>query len=194
MAKNSKPKTQSFSWSNLPDELVIQLGRKISGVSFSEIGKKGALKYLKNKITDDFLKDSKDILFDVWLKNDLIAAATIVDRYIRRNLGPSSSKHKDNLKFIKKTRFTKKARGVVGEVLRERGRRVTTEFAHDKKVPAYMELVTKDQKQDTRESYQYQKDAGIALEKHFINQSAQKGLLVLPTGAGKTYTSISWLN
>ena len=58
-----------------------------------------------------------------------------------------------------------------------------------------MPLVPAIQKPDSRKPFQYQVDAWENLNKH-LNQSQQgvfNGLLVMPTGSGKTYTTVRWL-
>ncbi len=44
-----------------------------------------------------------------------------------------------------------------------------------------------------KQPFPHQLEAFEALNKTFKDKSAKSGLLVLPTGAGKTFTSVRWL-
>lgn len=45
----------------------------------------------------------------------------------------------------------------------------------------------------SKKPYPFQEEAYKELNKFYDNNSNKKGLLILPTGAGKTFTSVSWL-
>ena len=54
-------------------------------------------------------------------------------------------------------------------------------------------IITPKQGKNTRIPYEHQKDAMDALTKLNDNKESYSGLIVLPTGGGKTYTAASWL-
>lgn len=54
-------------------------------------------------------------------------------------------------------------------------------------------IITPKQGKNTRIPYEHQKDAMVALTKLNDNKESYSGLIVLPTGGGKTYTAATWL-
>ena len=54
-------------------------------------------------------------------------------------------------------------------------------------------IITPKQGKNTRIPYEHQKDAMDALTNLDNIKSSYSGLIVLPTGGGKTYTAATWL-
>ena len=54
-------------------------------------------------------------------------------------------------------------------------------------------IITPKQGKNTRIPYEHQKDAMNALTNLDNSKSSYSGLIVLPTGGGKTYTAATWL-
>jgi superfamily II DNA or RNA helicase len=189
-----------FSWDPFDDRTVLELARDL-GFRGSE----GAARaFLADKVVrpnDDFVRGARDTLARVWLPQHVGIGTSIVRELFDRHIGPRGTMPEDAqgcADYIKRCRNSSGLRDLLfsrlisyGDLDREGG-----DWEDDGFVPRFGILQPKKQQPDARPPYSHQEEAWRKLSAHLDDPKAEgtfKGVLVMPTGSGKTFTAARWL-
>ncbi len=150
--------------------------------------------------TPRFVREHKDVLVHHWLPT-YKGARTIVDRLLDAGVGPMGSPRSQNgyVRYVDKTRRSKTLVHVLLDALLRFGdadREGDDDGGDDSFVRRFAVLDVATQPADPREPHDYQRDAWERLSAHLAESESTgsfRGLLVMPTGAGKTFTAVRWL-
>jgi superfamily II DNA or RNA helicase len=189
-----------FSWDSFDDATVRALAE---GYGFEGPPAHGdARRYLTYRVkrpTPDFVGDNKDVLARVWVPQ-YAGAAQLVARLIDEGVGPMSrprtpAGYRD---YIESTRNSKTLRRVLCDAMIRFGDadRSDADVDDGSFVPRFAVLERSAQEADRRTPHDYQKEAWNRLSAHLAeaaSSGAFQGLVVMPTGAGKTFTAVRWL-
>jgi superfamily II DNA or RNA helicase len=190
-----------FSWDVFNDEtvksLVAAFGEDITTITGAMARKKLSQQFVRPD--EEFVKQTKDALVEVWLPQ-YTDAKLIVDHLRDEGIGPmcKARNQKDYVRYIKQTRNCLTLRKLLVDALLHFG---GDEHYHDLSeglIPRFAVLKIADQPVDRREGHDYQQRAWEALSANLSLAEAEaskvfNGLLVMPTGAGKTFTTVRWL-
>ena len=190
-----------FTWKNFDPATVTALAA-FMGHAHSEDGR-DAVDFLTSKVRRPdlrFVHDYKDALVHQWLPH-YAGAKHIVDRLIDANVGPGGSPRSQGgyVRYVDKTRRGKTLDNVLLQALLRFGdadRQSAEDDGAGDFVPRFAVLDTTAQGSDPRELHDYQTAAGEQLTRHLaesVSTGAFRGLLVMPTGSGKTFTAVRWL-
>lgn len=185
-----------FSWDAFENATVAALA--------DELGHSGggAREWLEEQVkrpTPEMVRATKDVLVHTWLPN-YPGTKHIVDRLLDAGIGPmgSPSTREECVQYIKKCRNSKSLRRYVCEAMLRFGdkdRDPEADTALDF-VPRFAILQPTQQGSDERKPHPHQLDAWDKLNAHLAESKSTgvfQGLMVMPTGSGKTYTSVRWL-
>lgn len=148
------------------------------------------------------LKD--DEIFDMvryeWLPKQS-RLGNVVEQLIERNLGPGGRPRSESgyVKYLRDCRRSSQFRGILLKELRSAGDSGPTKrevSPMDGGLQSRWVLAIAKQQDDGRQAHDYQKEAWNRLSAELARHDAGakvKGLLVMPTGSGKTYTTVRWL-
>jgi hypothetical protein len=187
-----------FSWDAFDDKTVEALADACGYNDRTRaMDRRTWLSEVKKRPDDDFVFATKDILIDTWLAQ-YNGTPNIVDELIRRGLGGSNRRPRSTkgmLDFIRNTRNTVRFREPLLDALRSYGDH------HRRETPlgsfrAFSHIVPANQSPDAREPHAYQRDAWQHLTTElgkFDRNHKFQGMLVMPTGSGKTFTTTRWL-
>lgn len=151
--------------------------------------------------TPEFVQATKAALERTWLPN-YPGARQFVERLIDQGIGPMGRprSQKGYVDYIRACRNSGTIRGLLAEALirfGDRDRDPGSDGAIDGvAVPRFALLKTASQPEDSRRPYPHQEDAWRRLSAHLAEAEATgvfEGLLVMPTGSGKTFTAARWL-
>jgi superfamily II DNA or RNA helicase len=155
-----------------------------------------------------FVAAAKSVLEDVWLPKHPRTARQIVNFLLGVGIGPRISPTTDDghLDYIRKCRNSKTLRMIVATALigfgdSDRNQDGSDESDEegvitDSTIPCFGIVDPRKQSVDPRKPYDYQERAWDALSRYWAETRSNgpfRGLLVMPTGSGKTYTTVSWL-
>lgn len=186
-----------FSWDAFDDRTVSSLATELGFA-----GSDGARAWLADRVkrpTPDFVGEVKDILVATWLP-EYAGAGHIVDRLLDAGVGSMRNARSQNgyVKYIAECRNSKRLRQYISEAMLRFGDvdRVGDAEAVADFVPRFATLRVRDQPRDPRRPHAYQVLAWEKLSGHLAearNTGVFQGLLVMPTGSGKTYTAVRWI-
>jgi len=193
-----------FSWDNFDDETVAALATAYGYTRSSGRSTRDWLGENVKRPNEQFVKATKGVLEDVWLPNHPRTAKQIVNFLLGVGIGPRIPPKSDdgNLDYIRKCRNSSTLRAILATALLgfgdSDGKDVLNEdgVITDSVLPCFGLIDPKKQKRDERKPYEYQQEAWEALSRYWAQTRRNgrfRGLLVMPTGSGKTYTAVSWL-
>jgi type III restriction/modification enzyme restriction subunit len=189
-----------FSWDPFDASTVLELPRDI-GYSDDPAG---VLAYLVDRVArpnDDFIRRTKDTLARVWLPQHAGVGASIVRELFDMNIGPRGPMP-DNAaacaEYIIRCRNSSRLRDLLFSRLISFGDVGSDGHAADDNdfIPSFGVLVPGKQVGDQRRAYAHQEQAWAKLDAHLREAGPKgvfKGVLVMPTGSGKTFTAAHWL-
>jgi len=187
-----------FSWDAFDDRLVEALARNWD-YSGDRQGARAWLSGFVKRPHDAFIRASKDVLVRTWLP-EYDGAKQIVDRLLDAGIGPLGSPRSqtDYVRYVAECRNSPRLRQYLlesmlrfGDAAPEEGRTDGLEFT-----PRFAILEPARQQPDSRTPRTDQREAWNKLSAHFAESRSTgvfQGLLVMPTGSGKTYTAVRWL-
>lgn len=189
-----------FSWQPFDDRTVQELAREIG---FSG-DKSEARSYLAERVArpnDEFVSRTKDVLTRVWLPQHSGIGTAIVRQLFDWGVGPLGAMPTDAAgcaAYIGRCRNRSRLRDQLVSSLRRYGDvgREGEITGDEDFVPSFGVVVPSKQVNDRRQPYPHQEAAWKKLDDHFReagNDGVFRGILVMPTGSGKTFTAAHWL-
>lgn len=189
-----------FSWDPFDDRTALELARDIGFRG----GAADSRKYLVDRVArpnDGFIRETKDTLAGVWLPQHAGMGAAIVRELFDLRIGPMGAVPQDAAgcaEYVRRCRNSTRLRELLfsrlisyGDVGREGDATGDDEF-----IPSFGVLVPSRQSGDRRRPYPHQEEAWAKLDAHLREAGENgvfKGVLVMPTGSGKTFTAAHWL-
>lgn len=149
--------------------------------------------------TPEFVGDVRETLINTWLP-EYRGLDALVERLAEAGLGPGTRPRTPSgrLSFVRSTRSSKRFRQFVLEAMLRFGDQ--DRAGPDDGVEDFMRRFAivrpAEQAPDPREPHPYQLEAWDRLRAHLAEAEhggVFRGLLVMPTGSGKTYTAVRWL-
>jgi superfamily II DNA or RNA helicase len=186
-----------FSWEPFDDQTVLELARNI-GFNGEASGARAHLLRQVARPNDDFVRRTKDALASAWLPRHGGIAKAIVRELFDMDIGRRGPMPEDAdgcADYVKRCRNTSRLRDLLFRALISYGDRGDEGFDEDF-VPSFGVVVPKKQTLDQRQPYGHQEEAWAKLDAHLREAGDDgdfKGVLVMPTGSGKTYTAARWL-
>lgn len=186
-----------FRWDAFSDKTVHAL----AAAKGFRADPKEAREWLADRVkrpTPDFVGEMKDVLVRYWLP-EYAGTEKIVDYLLDAGIGPLGSPRSQNgyVRYVDECRNSKRLRHVLWEAMVRFG---DMDAPPDDNgldfTPRFATLDVKGQPADTRKPHAYQQEAWNRLSAHLAESRSTgvfQGLLVMPTGSGKTYTSVRWL-
>jgi len=189
-----------FSWDPFDDRTVLELARDLG---FSGPAG-GARPYLVGRVArpnDDFIRRTKNTLARAWLPQHPGIGTSVVRELFDRHIGPLGAMPQDAegcAQYVARCRNTSGLRDLLFSRLvsygdQDREGEVGTD---EDFVPRFGVLLPKQGSPDGRRPFPHQEEAWSKLSAHLDDPGAAgvfKGVLVMPTGSGKTFTAARWL-
>jgi|GEM_PF-843154 len=182
-------------WDKFDENTIVKLVQAMDGPHGNPMTARQWLKARVPNPTLDFVRDYKSVLLRTWLLtyNDLEG---IVARLMDAGVGPLGKKptsRDELLRYIEKTKATKTLQTFVLEAMLRFPEKLPEDW-----IPSGSKIILnpKDQPPDQREPHPFQEEAWDQLDKalrEFESSKRFEGIVVMPTGSGKTYTAIHWL-
>ncbi|MBD2261192.1 DEAD/DEAH box helicase [Pseudanabaena sp. FACHB-2040] len=191
-----------FSWDTFTDRTIIALAQAAAGDSWylAKAAPKAWLQQHYPYPNEAFIAQTKTALEQTWLP-EYEGAKQVVDYLLDVGIGPMGSPRtqKDYVQYIQRCRNSKTVRLRLLEAMLHWGnpQRDKNDVSPFKDyVHRYVSLDPTIQPQDPRQPHDYQQEAWQKLSAHLAESEVTgrfEGLLVMPTGSGKTYTATRWL-
>lgn len=190
-----------FSWDAFDDRTVSGLALSLGYRANDDESARAFLQRKVKRPSPDFVGDHKDAILDAWLSLHEGMAKYLYQRLVDEGLGPIDYRprsHKGYVEFLARTRNSKRFREFVADAMIVFGDRDRpSENATPDHLPRFAIVKPGEAPEDTRRPHDYQEAAWEALSAHLAEAEADgvfQGLLVMPTGAGKTFTAVRWLS
>ncbi len=193
IAAEQSTSPDGFSWDNFDDDTIFVLARALGHTGNST---QGATQWLSTRVpkpTPDFVRKYKNELLQTWLSG-YAGLEKIVHWLIDAGVGPMGQpgSRAEYLAYIQKTRNTKTLQTILCDAM----------LCHPKDLPEHplgrsiIILKPGESPKDQRDPHSYQEETWDKLDYDFAGSQETKpfqGLVVMPTGSGKTYTTVHWL-
>ncbi|MEO7507479.1 MAG: DEAD/DEAH box helicase [Pyrinomonadaceae bacterium] len=192
--------TYRFSWDSFDDRTVVGLAQDIGFRGDASAAKK-YLGEMRARPDDDFVRRTKNTLAQVWLPQHARIGAAIVRQLFAMDIGPRGAMPEDAegcAKYVDRCRNSSRLRDLLFSRLISFGDSGGNAdiAADDDFIPSFGVIVPNKQEADRRRPYPHQEEAWAKLDEH-LRQSRSSGVfngvLVMPTGSGKTLTAANWL-
>ncbi len=189
-----------FSWDAFEDALILQIARERGETATSAAEARVELAESVVRPNQAFARAHKELLIQ-WLAQEEKRTLDAVVQLQHLYLGPTTE-HIGTLpravEFLSKCRNSSRFREILLERFIRAGNMTKTEDdGHVELMPRHAVILDpKKQPEDRRIAHQFQKNAWSALTARLAESEATKkfrGVLEMPTGAGKTYTAVHWL-
>jgi superfamily II DNA or RNA helicase len=191
--------TYRFSWSNFDDATVSALARALGGPFHLEQARPWLEERVKRPSLD-FVRATKDVLARVWLPKHIGIAKDVFEALHNWGIGPLGPARtgEDCARYVDACRNSKTVQHVLCEALIHFGdadaemKDGALDFTG---VRRFARIDPRKQSQDPRTPHPHQVKAWEALDAHLAESAATgtfRGMLVMPTGAGKTYSVAHW--
>jgi superfamily II DNA or RNA helicase len=189
-----------FSWDAFDDALVLQIARERGETATTAAEARLQLTESILRPNQEFARAHKQLLIH-WLAQEEKRTFEVVVQLQHLGLGPSTG-HIETIpkaiEFLSKCRNSSGFRRVMLERFIRAGNVSKPEsHGHIELMPRHVVILDpKKQADDRRIPHPFQKSAWSALNTTFAEAEATKqfrGVLEMPTGAGKTYTAVHWL-
>lgn len=193
-------RTRRFTWSAFDDATVLELAKTLG---FEGRGDPRAWlsTHAPSRPDLEFVRETKKALERTWLKT-YAGTPIIVERLRDAGVGPlGAPSTRSPLEYIQACRNTSTVQRLLREALLRFGDADRAEPEDPAELaagfaPRFAILRPKDQPVDPRRAHDYQEAAWQQLSKHEASRASTQvfqGLLVMPTGAGKTFTTVHWV-
>ena len=189
-----------FSWDAFDDRSVTALAVHLGYDPSRDTTPARA--YLAQRVkrpTPEFVGDWRDVLVNTWLP-EYRGLDLLVERLIEQGLGPGRRPRtvSGRLDYVRSTRNSKRFRQYLHEAMLRFGDQDRTgpDEGIDDFIRRFAIIQPADQQPDPREPHSYQVEAWDRLSAHLAEAESGgifRGLMVMPTGSGKTYTAVRWL-
>lgn len=192
-----------FTWDNFDDEVVEELAK---AAGYQPGTPSSAREWLSSHVkrpNDQFVRDAKSTIENAWLKKWPRVARSIVEYLLVDGIGPRERPKTDDeyVAFIRRCRNSKTVRRLIYAAMVRFGDADRNELSDGDEglaspIPRFAKIAPGDQKPDDRKPHPYQEEAWELLSEAYSESHSSKdfrGLLVMPTGSGKTYTAVRWL-
>ena len=187
-----------FSWDAFDDHTVNALAVLV-GHQSSAGPPRAFLAQCVKRPNAEFVGDARHVLVNTWLPG-YGGLEALVDRLVEQGLGPGSRPRSTSgrVDYVRQTRNTSRFRQFVLEAMLRFGDqdRAGPDEGIADFVRRFAIVQPLQQSADSRQPHSYQQEAWDRLGAHAAEaeQTGQfRGLLVMPTGSGKTYTAVRWL-
>ncbi len=190
-----------FSWTPFDSDTCTALARTI-GYGGNDDGARDYLASHVKRPDDDFVRAAKDVLAQVWLPKHGGIGESIVrelfDRHIG-GMGPMPTDPKGFAKYVTECRNSSGLRDLLFQRLVSFGdqdRMEEGDTLDENFVPRFGSVTPSKQTILARSPYPHQEAAWRELDGHLAEAKGSgvfKGVLVMPTGSGKTETAVNWL-
>lgn len=188
-----------FSWDAFDDTTIGALARG-EGWSSSDGDPRAWFGARVKRPNDELVRRHKATLAKVWLPG-YAGSVRIVEHLQDALIGPmgkSPASAADAARYVDSCRNSSRLRRFVLDAMLRFGDQDRKSDAEggDELVPRFAVLKPASQTPDGREAHDYQRAAWDRLSAHLAEGGAARtfqGLLVMPTGSGKTYTAVRWL-
>jgi superfamily II DNA or RNA helicase len=192
--------TYRFSWDAFSPETVHALARRVGYQGASGEAARAHLSAHALRPDDDFVKLTKADLERTWLR-EYPGSIEIVRRLQEANIGPRGGEprnQEDAVRYLEKCRNSKRLRGLIVDAMRRFGDEDNkgNQTIDPLTIKRFARIQPALQPLDTRKPHPHQMDAWKALDAAATQTEkggGLAGLLVMPTGSGKTYTTVRWL-
>ena len=196
------PRTR-FAWSLFDPVTVSALAAEIGWhAGDNGLDPVALLSKRAHRPNDDFVRRTKKVLEDTWLLG-YDGTPQLVERLVERGVGPGGNPktRAGCVDFVRKCRNSSSVRHHLLEALLRFGDADPATLDEDRLIPGatvrrFTVLRPADQPEDARQPYDYQVLAWQKLSAHLATARTTgdfRGLLVMPTGSGKTFTATRWL-
>lgn len=195
---------QDFSWNRLDDASIEAFSRACyyEGPDDPEARRNWLLQKWRSP-TREFVSQARYAIENVWLRRQPAVARSIVDALLRHGIGPRERPQSpaDCLRFLVQCSGRSTTQKFYREALLRFGSQTPRqdeplELLIGESIPSVALLKPHEQVPDSRRAYPYQEKAWDALTEHLAEAQSSgvfEGLLVMPTGSGKTFTAAHWL-
>lgn len=182
---------KNFAWKNLPEEVTRSLARQYRGHGLSENHGRPDINFVCATI---------DILTEQWVPTlSDEECKKIVGELVSFGIGPSNrvpNTKKTRVHFIQASGSTKNVRKVLLDALLRAGATDSVD-SQSESLPSLAILVPAEQQpEEVIEAFPYQEVAWQEMTGRYARSKESgvyNGLLVMPTGSGKTFTAARWL-
>lgn len=191
-----------FSWDAFDDRTVNAIAVANGYSPHPESDPRTWLNDKHNRPDELFIQRMKSTLEQCWLA-DYPGTPHIVEQLLDAGIGPlgNPKTQSDCVAYIKKCRNSKTVRLRLLEAMlrygdQDRSVDQTLPLTINDTTPRFAILEPAKQAVDYRQPYDYQVEAWNTLSAHLAESEATQvfqGLLVMPTGSGKTFTGARWL-
>jgi len=188
-----------FRWDAFPPDTVHALAKRLG---YQGRAGEDALAHLKARVArpnDDFVKLVKVDLECTWLQ-EYAGAIEIVRRLQEAWIGPGGTEprsQQEAVRYLEKCRNSKRLRGLLVEAMRRFGDEDGDNGILDPlALKRFARIKPQLQPVDQRKPHPHQIEAWKALDEAAGGTGVPNpfaGLLVMPTGSGKTFTAVKWL-
>jgi len=191
-----------FEWDAFDEETVSALALALGYYGGASGGKREWLSQKVRRPTEDFVYATKHVLESMWLQKNPGIAKSIVDRLVADGIGPRIQPESDaeHIQFVRDCGEHRTARVLLAEALVRFGTEGSSQEAINDSigsvVPWYARIRPNEQTNDGRQPYPYQLNAWDGMDEHMAearHTGVFEGLLIMPTGSGKTFTAARWL-
>ena len=185
----------NFSWQNFDEETVTALAEACGyNPAVDCCTDREWLSQKVKRPRPEFIGVVKPVLERTWLK-DYAGTKDIVQRLKNMDRGPGTNPRSQGgyVEFIAETRNTVRVQKLLAEAMISFGNGLPTIGPG---IPPFATLFPAEQRADDRQPFPYQQEAWDNLTAYRAktqNDGEFRGLLVMPTGSGKTYTAVRWL-
>ncbi len=189
-----------FTWDAFDDATVRALATELGFDGTTAGPARAHLAQRVKRPSPEFVGEFKDVLAETWLLQ-YTGAAHVVARLVDQGVGPMSRPRSQRgyVDYVRSTRNSKTLRRVLCEAMLRFGDQDRPADGDDEDagfVPRFAVLTPSNQKADPRKPHDYQREAWERLNAHLAQSASTgifQGLVVMPTGSGKTFTAVRWL-
>jgi superfamily II DNA or RNA helicase len=187
---------KGFDWHRFDEETVSRLAEAVG--FFPDQDTKTLREFITNRVpwpTPELVKEHKDLIIRTWLrKNPKLAGSIAADLSYAEDIRRKAPQtEQEVLAYLQESPNKPWIQWLIAsEMLRFGGGAGQLPFF----LRSIAVLNPNNQPGDPREPHDYQKEAWRSLTAHLAERGTTgvfQGLLVMPTGAGKTYTAVRWL-